>query len=168
MTRNRVYVPVSTAEYAAIHGVSQRTARRRIAKADGAVKVGSRWQVPEPASTVAKHRGTSVSSVRKSKDALRAQNPNDLKDVIRQRVQNFGSRSASRAEAHYLDLLTKAKTARPGNQEGIAARLRHASRTQIAKLNRLKEVPLTKEERKELIDSEEWEGDDGDSVLYYH
>jgi hypothetical protein len=168
MASSRVYIPVSTREYAQIHGISERTARRRIAKADGAVKVGSRWKVPEPASTVAKLRGTSVTSIRKSKDALRAQNPKDLKDVIRQRVQNFGNRSASRAEAHYLDLLAKAKDARPANADAIRERLKHASPSQLARLNRKKDLPATKAERQEEQQEEEWEGDDGESILRYH
>jgi hypothetical protein len=168
MAASRVYIPVSTREYAQIHGISERTARRRIAKADGAVKVGSRWKVPEPASTVAKHRGTSVSSVRKSKDALRAQNPNDLKDVIRQRVQNFGSRSRTRAAAHYLDLLAKAKTARPANAEAVAERFKHASPAQNARVSRMTNVPATKEEWQELLDDDDFIGDDGESIVRYH
>lgn len=148
----RYFVPVGTVEYAKLHGISARAARRRIANLPGAVKsTGNRWVAPIPATTYARLKGVSPKAARRQGTA--AQSPvaatSGLQGTLR-----------ARAEAAYLALLGTGPRKKPVNPNTIHARMGHAFRAQLPKVLALTTIPN--------VNDDEWLGDDSKSILFYH
>lgn len=152
MSRNRVYVPVSTSEYARIYGVSARTARRRIAAMPGAVRSATKWTAPIPAKEYAQQAGISVATARRRGISVTG-------------LPQFAAQVASppslrtKATQHWAQI-----TGTRGQQSvtTIEKRLRHASKRQLGAVQNLQSFDDVE------IDDDEWQGDDGVSILYYH
>ena len=160
-TQLRVFVPLGTAEYARLWGVSQRTARRRLAKLPGATKIGTQWRAPIYATEYAKRRGISVKTARKK--GIRAATPQDALDVI---SHEASKKLRDRAYDHLNRIASKnprytAKT--------VEERIKHADTAQLRAI-----VKLTQSDWAEIVADAEWMhsldwlGDDGLSLLYYH
>lgn len=156
-TRLRVFVPVGTTEYAKLWGVSQRTARRRLAAMPGAVKVGTGWKVPVLATDYAKRKGISAKAARSK--GLRAATPNDAGLQISGPVHK---KLKTEAASHIGKLGAQRPRFNPGT---VDKRLDHASDTQLRKAKKLRE-----DEWISLIQNPtgDWMGNDGLNILYYH
>lgn len=76
MSQPRYHNIVSTAEYARLHGISVRTARRRLASDSNAVKSGRGYKVSIPSTTYAKLAGISPKAARKL--GVKTESPRDL------------------------------------------------------------------------------------------
>ena len=168
--RTRVYVPIGTKEYSRLWGVSERTARRRLAALPGAVKTGRGWKVPILATDVAKQSGKSVRSIRAK--GIRAATANDASLLV-----GLPPRKVLQKEA--LDNLTNLTSGRVRqNKNYIQERITKASPKQLDKGRKLTD----KEWRAILAGKDkngiafggkgytnpDWEGSDGVSILYYH
>ena len=159
--RLKVYVPVGTTEYAKLWGISQRTARRRLAAMPGAVKIGTRWTVPIPATTYARHKGISPTTARRK--GIRAATPIDARDVL-------SHEASKKTKARALATAKRHAHSRPRYRAvGIEERLEHATPRQLSRLANLKADEwdeITADD--DWMHSDDWLGDDGYSILYYH
>lgn len=157
MTTAKVYIPVSTSEYARIYGVSATTARRRIAAMDTSYKVGTKWSALIPAPEYARRSGVNIKAVRKRKSSLRTTSPVDTamslkQPTLRERaVRNYG----------WL-LLDDPERARRVSLRTIESRLKHANRKQLTYLENATDLSFSDE----FLDRF-WMGNDNESVLYY-
>jgi hypothetical protein len=66
----------TTTDYAKVHGISLRTARRRLAADPNAVKSGRGWRIALPSTTFAKVRGISTKKARR--EGTRTDNPSEV------------------------------------------------------------------------------------------
>ncbi len=118
---SRVYVPVTTREYARIYGVSERTARRRITESEGSFRTGTRLRALVPATEYARRTHTSVKRVRARNDTVRGPDPLQLAfglttPTLRQQA----------TEARYAQV----QAARHVSVDTIYSRMGHASTRQ--------------------------------------
>jgi len=148
----RYFVPIGTVEYAKIHGISVRAARRHATSLPGAIKsTGSRWVIPVPASTYARLTGVSPKSARRR--GIAAESPtaatSGLQGTLRQR-----------AEAALLALHLSRQTKKPVNPNTVHERMRHAYRKQQQTLLILPALPA--------VNDDDWLGNDNESILFYH
>ena len=155
----RVYITIKAAEYAQLYGVTTRVARARIIKMAGAAKVGSRWQVPILATEYARRKGIRPESARRRKGAIRASSPTAASriadDKLRNEIVNKLIRFAAQRKYH--------------NPNTIAERIDHASTAQLLKLRHLNARQwLTATTASVVGDTADWEGDDYETILYYH
>ena len=169
MTPLRVFVPIGTAEYAKLWGVSQRTARRRLAAMPGATKVGTRWLAPVYATEYAKRSGVSVKTARRK--GIRAATATDALDVI---AHEASKKLRDRGAEHLLALVKKLPPVRDKGrarfrEAKIRERMQHASEKQIRAVIRLTNTEwLEITADPDWIEDMDWLGDDGISILYYH
>ena len=155
----RVYLTINSVEYARLLGISTRAARARIVKMPGASKIGSRWQAPILATDYARLKGIKPASARKRKGAIRANSPTEAGRIIDDKLRK-----------KVIDKLIKfASTRNRHNPNTIAERMQYASTAQLAKLQRLKYGQwLTAVYASVHGDTDEWEGSDDETILYYH
>lgn len=156
-TRLRVFVPVGTSEYAKLWGISQRTARRRLAAMPGAVKIGTGWKAPVAATTYAQRKGISAKAARAK--GIRAATPNDAGLQV-------GLPAHKKLKADAKQHLNKLGSGRPRfNPHTVDNRLDHATDIQLRKAKKLRE-----DEWVSLIQNPtgDWMGNDGVNILYYH
>lgn len=157
----RVYLTISTVEYAKFHGVTTRVARSRIQRMPGASKIGSRWSAPILATDYAKLKGIKPESARKRVKAIRARSPEE---------------AASKADAtlrrRVFDRLTGfAATRRYYNANTIGERLEHASTTQLQKLMKMNAVQwhlaCYATFNGDYYAGDDWQGYDDEPILGY-
>lgn len=146
----RVYVSLSTREYARANGISERTARRRIASDPHAYKVGTQWRALVPATTVAKKLHLSPATVRKRKGAVKTSDPMTLK------LQLTKPTKRHEAQMKYFGLLT----GRDVNANTIANRSRHWTTRQMNEILRATTF--------NDIDWDMFNLGGGDNSLFYH
>jgi hypothetical protein len=151
----RVYIPVSTAEYARLYGISTRAARGRVARLGGS-KIGSKWMIPVPATEYAKRKGIRVDSARKRKTAIRAATPKDASLVQQKRASSDLARRAEK----WLDKMHRGK--RRYNPQTVRERLVWADTPTLERILKLNHVT------EDDIFNEDYYGSDGESVLFYH
>jgi hypothetical protein len=156
MARNRVYIPVSSAEYAELYGVSQRTAQRRIANTPGAFrsKRRGRWNLPLTSKQYAEAKGVSQSTARKH--GVKVPTLLDFQEVINKREI---PKSEQAAASNFIALL--AAEGKNVNAEQVYEGMRRANRSQLRHIEKMHSLPS------EWYD-DEWLDADGESVLYYH
>lgn len=156
---SRVYLPISTAEYARLSGVSTRAARRRITAMPGVTKIGARWQAPILASEYAKLKGIRLESARKRKAAVRATSPEDA-------GQQFKNKLYDKAYNKVVSFASKRPRFNPAT---IDDRLQHASSTQLSKIARMNEAQWELAIAATLQGlTNEWVGTDDYCIFFYH
>jgi hypothetical protein len=159
MAKNRVFVPVTTREYAELFGISLRTAQRRVKSHPGAVQVGKskRWKIPLTASQYAEKKGVSQSTARR-----RGVSVPTLADFAKAKSVKL-TPYQERAADNWTTLVAGGNPKRDVSGGAIVDRMSHASRKQAKEIESWSEWP-------DDLDYEglEYEGDDGDSILHYH
>ena len=159
--RIRVYTPVGTAEYAKLWGVSQSTARRRLAAMPGATRTGRGWRAPILATEYAKRAGVKSANVARRKSSLRAASPVDLADVIANR---YIQPKRKRAHRNYRRLVGGASYYRDST---VQHRMENATPQQLTRIASLSQSDIYDILNDGAFEDDEWMGTDGYSVLYY-
>ena len=161
----RVYLPVKSAEYAKLWGVSTAVARRRIKAMPGAVKIGSRWQAPILATEYAKRKGIKASSARKRKAAVSTAEPSKMADIWSTDAHKRAAKDAAKRMAKYLG--GHRKPVKGWFMNKIEKRLAHADITQLHKLTHMTDVQWDTFYNNHTFRQPNWQGDDGISIGYY-
>jgi hypothetical protein len=158
MSKNRVFVPVTTREYAELFGISLRTAQRRVKSHPGAVQVGrsKRWKIPLTASQYAEKKGVSQSTARR-----RGVSVPTLADFAKAKTVKLSPRQQKAAD-HYTSLVAAGPRKRDISGGTIVDRWSQATPKAIREILDIEDY--------DDIDWEDaiWEGYDDEPVLYYH
>jgi len=157
MSKNRVYVPVTTHEYAELYGISLRSAQRRVKSHPGAVQVGrsKRWKIPLTASQYAEKKGVSQSTARR-----RGVSVPTLADFAKAKSVKL-TPLQQRAADNWTGLVVSGQPKRDVSGGTVTERMSHTSHKQAKQIASWDEIP-------DDLDYEEYQGDDGESVLHYH
>ena len=158
MSKNRVYVPVTTREYAELYGVSIRTAQRRVKNHPGATQVGKskRWKIPLTASQYAEKKGVSKSTARR-----RGVSVPSLTDFVKTVSKPKLTPIQLKAAENWIRIKGSKSTNRPVSVGAIGGRMAHASPKQAREIAGWENEP-------EDLDYDEYIGDDDESILHYH
>lgn len=154
MTQGRVYIPVSTSEYAEIHGVSKRTAQRRVSSIEGAYQARrtKAWRVPVTPKQYSEYKGVSESTARRH--GSRAGSLLDWRDVSEHKETTAAERKAAANLAANL-----AKQGKSVNLATLEQSVKGLNNQQLKRAGGLKKpIDLT---------GDEWNDDDGNK-LHYH
>src|SRR4249919_3715361 len=124
----RVYIPVSTREYAEIKGISTRTAQRRISQIEGATqsKRSKKWFIPLSAREYEEGKGVSQSTARR-----RGISGLTLDEWANKILKGEPpTRRELRAAKHFAKLVS-GNAKRRVNAKTISERMRHANNSQL-------------------------------------
>ena len=160
----RVYIPVTTREYAEIKGISPRTAQRRISQIEGATqsKRSKKWYIPLSTREYAEAKGVSQSTARRkgiSGLTLEEWAGNVLKGEP-------PTRRELRAAKHFARLVSN-NAKRRVNAKTIATRMHHASNRQLDTILGIDSLgPNWYHELQDDYEEDYWDGDDGQPIIY--
>ena len=162
----RVYIPVTTREYAQSLGISERTARRRLKDVEGATqsKRSKKWSVPLSAKQYAELKGISERSARRKGISTFS-----LADwALTVRASERPTRKELRAATHHARLAAK-HAKRKVKLDTSTKRMRHASSSQLDRI-----LGLTDSDYQgpnwfdNLMSQGGWGGDDDLPILYVY
>jgi hypothetical protein len=155
MSRSQYHNIVTATEYARLHGISARTARRRLAGNPHAVRTGRGYSVAIPSTEYAKLAGISPSSARKQ--GVKNEHPTDLiagtipetnPTKLYERLSSFVAHGKGQPSPH-----------------GIKRNIRRMSRAQRRKASKIDSY----EDYIDMMGSDDFYDEEGEhNLLWYH
>lgn len=151
MAQPRYHNVISSAEYARLNGISERTARRRLANNVNAVKTGRGYKVAVPSTVYARQKGISPTAARKS--GTRSADP--IRDII-----------AEIPGTSRMKLLQTLSALLPGDVN--LDQLRHGISKMTPQQRALAAELNTYDDYTFAMEGDEFYDDEGDNLLWYH
>lgn len=154
MASARYHNVVTTSEYAKLHGISMRTARRQLASNPNAVKTGRGYKIAIPSTTYARLAGISAKSARKT--ATKVSEPTQL-------IVAAMSPTSKTALYRHLFFLADHGASSPSEKQihSNIDRMTAKQRREASKLSSYDEYVDA------MLNGDEYLDDDNDNLLWY-